>query len=1030
MVRRAFAYLTVVVALAALLVTGLVAGCRLFRGEETPVPGSATPGLETMLRLEPASGSPGTIFTVTGEGWPANKIVSLYVGYSLKEALDAKPWGDFVIDGNGRFSTKLSAPVLNVWDRGLDWFVVARLKGGKLDASTVFSIPDPRPGAATATPSPVATTPSSQPTRLEGAVEGIDLQGRLLLVKATDAKTYLFNIAREAVIIAVDGRPLLLSDVQLGTRVVAEGLLKPNGSVDVSRLIITQPSASPTPGQMPTATVVANPSEPNLRVDSIIESIALEARLLTCRDTAGKVLRVNVPPEATILASDGRPLTIGDLRLGYRVVLEGWSNADGSVTASRMIVDAGGLGPTATVTPTPAVVGGWEGTYYNNDSLLGQPALLRMDADLNFDWGANAPAEGIGADRFSARWTKSLTFKSGGYRFRVRADDGVRLWVDGDLLIDEWHDSSATTYEREVYLAAGQHTVRVDYYEAEGEALIQVRWDAVTEFPDWEGQYFNNTNLAGDAALVRNDRAIDFRWEEGAPAAGINADRFSVRWRRVLPFAKGTYRFFAYADDGVRVWIAGDQVLDKWSDFQAVVHQFDLALAEQSYEIIVEYYEGGGLAEVHFWWELLPDITATPTSSPTPSRTPTTMATPTMTRQATASPTWTVVAPTATPSPTLVVPTATATATRASLPDLVITALKIELEAVGGCYEPGAPLGVRVTVQNAGSADAGPFAVEANGAQQMVAQGLRAGQSLALWFNGYAYPGDNRAVADPTLLVEESNEQNNVLSQQLPMPTPPPVCSPAVTATVAPTQAADPGADGKVDPMQASYFPLAALTNAAFDQVVLSLTGTVHNYNSADFPAPPFFRFELQTPEGKSLLVEGGPEAVIMALPAKAAKPAPDKIVVEKQQISPSQHNAQPLYEGGQVKVIGVWVEDRLIAERVQVSGPDEATPWYYRSLLLDQELGGRGAALFDGLPVYVRTVGSRVATLAPEVPARAMAKYATRGVIVQGTFSAGKTPELRQVQVYVRELGGYQRIYPQGGVLPRLLDRLGRGGS
>lgn len=482
MVRRAFAYLTVVVALAALLVTGLVAGCRLFRGEETPVPGSATPGLETMLRLEPASGSPGTIFTVTGEGWPANKIVSLYVGYSLKEALDAKPWGDFVIDGNGRFSTKLSAPVLNVWDRGLDWFVVARLKGGKLDASTVFSIPDPRPGAATATPSPVATTPSSQPTRLEGAVEGIDLQGRLLLVKATDAKTYLFNIAREAVIIAVDGRPLLLSDVQLGTRVVAEGLLKPNGSVDVSRLIITQPSASPTPGQMPTATVVANPSEPNLRVDSIIESIALEARLLTCRDTAGKVLRVNVPPEATILASDGRPLTIGDLRLGYRVVLEGWSNADGSVTASRMIVDAGGLGPTATVTPTPAVVGGWEGTYYNNDSLLGQPALLRMDADLNFDWGANAPAEGIGADRFSARWTKSLTFKSGGYRFRVRADDGVRLWVDGDLLIDEWHDSSATTYEREVYLAAGQHTVRVDYYEAEGEALIQVRWDAVTEF--------------------------------------------------------------------------------------------------------------------------------------------------------------------------------------------------------------------------------------------------------------------------------------------------------------------------------------------------------------------------------------------------------------------------------------------------------------------------------------------------------------------------------------------------------------------
>ncbi|HFD40923.1 MAG TPA: FHA domain-containing protein [Anaerolineae bacterium] len=125
---------------------------------------------------------------------------------------------------------------------------------------------------------------------------------------------------------------------------------------------------------------------------------------------------------------------------------------------------------------------------------------------------------------------------------------------------------------------------------------------------------------------------------------------------------------------------------------------------------------------------------------------------------------------------------ATPTATRSPqdsgpLPDLTVAAARIELETGGACNYASTQLGVRVEVQNVGAADAGPFVVEVNGAQQNVA-GLPAGQTASLWFPGYNAAGENVVSVDVHNQAAESNEDNNHFAQQLPVPTLPPTCTP------------------------------------------------------------------------------------------------------------------------------------------------------------------------------------------------------------------------------------------------------------
>ena len=121
----------------------------------------------------------------------------------------------------------------------------------------------------------------------------------------------------------------------------------------------------------------------------------------------------------------------------------------------------------------------WQGTYFANANLAGEPVLTRYERHLNYNWSSAAPL-GVPKDNFSARWIGEFEFEAGRWNFIVGADDGVRLWVDGNLLIDQWEAGDEfNTYSTELDMGIGQHIISVEYYDQEGLAGINVRWELV-----------------------------------------------------------------------------------------------------------------------------------------------------------------------------------------------------------------------------------------------------------------------------------------------------------------------------------------------------------------------------------------------------------------------------------------------------------------------------------------------------------------------------------------------------------------------
>ena len=121
----------------------------------------------------------------------------------------------------------------------------------------------------------------------------------------------------------------------------------------------------------------------------------------------------------------------------------------------------------------------WTGAFYGNRELRGDPLLSRQDASLRFDWQGGRPGPGVSGDNFSAAWTTTRRFQAGAYRFFARADDGVRLYVDDVLVLADWNIHPATQSFGDIYLSPGNHTVRVEYFEAGGLASLSVWWEKV-----------------------------------------------------------------------------------------------------------------------------------------------------------------------------------------------------------------------------------------------------------------------------------------------------------------------------------------------------------------------------------------------------------------------------------------------------------------------------------------------------------------------------------------------------------------------
>lgn len=125
-------------------------------------------------------------------------------------------------------------------------------------------------------------------------------------------------------------------------------------------------------------------------------------------------------------------------------------------------------------------------------------------------------------------------------------------------------------------------------------ALLMLAPHAVAQSPDpvWEASYFDNPVLSGSPLFTRTDREIAFDWGFGSPD-GLSENEFSVRWAADVTFEEGTYRFWTYADNEIRIAIDyGAPIIDTFGDnLVDQVVRADVQLDEGVHHIQVDYRE-------------------------------------------------------------------------------------------------------------------------------------------------------------------------------------------------------------------------------------------------------------------------------------------------------------------------------------------------------------------------------------------------------------------------------------------------------
>jgi hypothetical protein len=342
-----------------------------------------------------------------------------------------------------------------------------------------------------------------------------------------------------------------------------------------------------------------------------------------------------------------------------------------------------------TYTPLPGSdVAGLTGEYFSGRNFE-TSVLSRIEESVNFTW-YGPPAAGVPADAFSVRWTGKVNpLYTETYTFITSTDDGVRLWVNNQLLINQWVDQGTTSYQATVALTAGTPVdIRMEFYDNAWGAVARLEWQSAsqarqiiprdrlsTPAPNppppapnltqarrlisgaavsgptttsggtaratanastptvsrssvrraaaaggttvgrssgleagLHAEYFSGENF-NLLVTARTDDNIAFYWADGAgPLPGVGQDRYSVRWTgRIRPMFSEDYTFFLVSDEGVRLWLNDELIVDRWApgthiDFEAPGIPVFLR-AGQFYGLRVEFQNVAGDGWVELKWE-------------------------------------------------------------------------------------------------------------------------------------------------------------------------------------------------------------------------------------------------------------------------------------------------------------------------------------------------------------------------------------------------------------------------------------------
>jgi beta-glucosidase len=162
---------------------------------------------------------------------------------------------------------------------------------------------------------------------------------------------------------------------------------------------------------------------------------------------------------------------------------------------------------------------GLKAEYFNNQELKGDPALIRIDKEINFDWGSLSPDSTIKADHFSVRWTgKFISPFKGRYKFSITTDDGVRLYIDGKEIVNKWVDRGPTSDYFVLNLEKGRaYELRIEMYENGGGAYASF---------GWKGEARKTNDIDEAAKIAKKSDAVIF---VGGILEGEGRDRADLR---------------------------------------------------------------------------------------------------------------------------------------------------------------------------------------------------------------------------------------------------------------------------------------------------------------------------------------------------------------------------------------------------------------------------------------------------------------------------------------------------------------------
>jgi len=209
---------------------------------------------------------------------------------------------------------------------------------------------------------------------------------------------------------------------------------------------------------------------------------------------------------------------------------------------------------------TAGVGGGVRGDYFkgmNFDSHV----LSRIDPQIKFAWGEGTPDLIVGVDNFSVRWTGEIEAAfTETYTFYTNSDDGVRLWVDGRQLINNWTGHSVTENRGRIDLVAGQtYGFVLEYFEEGGSAVIDLGWESPRTLKQ----------LIPQAALSLPLKARDAKPSNGAE---------DVRQTVVLKWGAGE------AAASHQVYFGTDEQAVKNADAGSPEYKGNVDLGDESYE--------------------------------------------------------------------------------------------------------------------------------------------------------------------------------------------------------------------------------------------------------------------------------------------------------------------------------------------------------------------------------------------------------------------------------------------------------------